>query len=98
MYSSFSVRLYVYIDALSKDFRTLFLLYYKKSSSGAASTGLAVKRPFNPGHHLCPEHTAVNEIDQIPVYRETQRASGREVLDRYTEHLESKVWSVLEKW
>lgn len=73
-------------------------MYYKKNSSGAASTGHGIKRPFMVRHHLCPEHTAVSEIDQIPDCRETQRASGRKMLGRCTEHLESKVWSVLEKW
>ena len=69
----------------------LFLMCYKKNSSGGPSTSLVVKRPFITEHRLCPEPTAANEVDQIPDCEETQRDSGREVLGRCTEHLEKEV-------
>lgn len=51
--------------------------------------GLGIKHPFMIEHVLCPEHIAVNEIDQIPYCRGTQRDFGKEVvLGRLTEHLE----------
>lgn len=50
---------------------------------------MGIKHPFMIEHLLSPEHTAVNEIDQIPDCRETQRDFGKEVvLGRLTEHLE----------
>lgn len=41
---------------------------------------MGLKHPFMIEHLLSPEHTAVNEIDQIPDCRETQRDFGKEVV------------------